>query len=432
MKTALLLDGSRNNDATAGRVRSRLEPLLEAQGYEIEYVALRERKIGPCMGDFFCWIRTPGTCMQDDDNREIAAKVVHSDLLVFLTPVVFGGYSSVLKRMVDHFPQNALPFFEKVDGEVHHARRYPHQADFLALGWQEHPDPQEAAVFRRLTGRNANNFRPKRRAGAVLGAWQSDAELDAELDSCLERFSRGKDPGPHTTEFSPLPADLLPPRRALLLVGSPRGRKSTSHSLGEHLLEKLAAQGIATGTILLQTAVATCERTKDLIAQVDAADLVVLAFPLYVDSLPSPAIEALESLVDFRQGSSDKKRFAAIANCGFPEAFHNDVALSQCRLFAPQAGMEWAGCLALGAGEGQVHGEPLKKLGATVRSVARVLDQAASHLARGEAIPPELQKSWNRPFIPSWLYRTIGSVIWHLQARRWEARHKLRDAPYEI
>ena len=50
--------------------------------------------------------------------------------------------------------------------------------------------------------------------------------------------------------------------------------------------------------------------------------------------------------------------FAALANCGFPEAHHNRTALEICAQFAAAAGMTWAGGLALGAG-GAVHGQPL-------------------------------------------------------------------------
>ena len=78
---------------------------------------LRDKKIGNCAGDFFCWIRDPGICNVDDDNREIANSIANSDLMVYITPVTFGGYSSTLKKMVDHQIQNVLPFFEQVNGD---------------------------------------------------------------------------------------------------------------------------------------------------------------------------------------------------------------------------------------------------------------------------------------------------------------------------
>ncbi len=90
---ALLLDGSQANDKTVERVRAALTGQLQARGWEVEHVLLREKKIGNCAGDFFCWIRTPGLCNVNDDNRIIAAAIIASDLLVYLTPVTFGGYS---------------------------------------------------------------------------------------------------------------------------------------------------------------------------------------------------------------------------------------------------------------------------------------------------------------------------------------------------
>ncbi|MEI8309091.1 MAG: NAD(P)H-dependent oxidoreductase [Chloroflexales bacterium] len=124
---ALILNGSQATDTTAAVVSRTLSDQLQARGWEIEHILLREQKIGTCAGDFFCWIRTPGTCNTNDDNREIAAKVVPSDLLIWLSPLTFGGYSAILKRMVDHLIQNISPFFTHIDGTVRgdHQLRIP-------------------------------------------------------------------------------------------------------------------------------------------------------------------------------------------------------------------------------------------------------------------------------------------------------------------
>ena len=69
----IILDGSREDDRS------------------VEHILLRDKKIGNCAGDFFCWVRSPGACNVDDDNREIANCIANSDLVVYLTPVTFGG-----------------------------------------------------------------------------------------------------------------------------------------------------------------------------------------------------------------------------------------------------------------------------------------------------------------------------------------------------
>src|SRR5215208_4992374 len=105
MKT-LILDGSHANDSQS----LRLSHELQKQVPNAETIVLRDQKIGNCAGDFFCWVRSPGLCNTNDDNRIIAEKVMHSDPLIYLTPITFGGYSSELKRMVDHQIQNISPF----------------------------------------------------------------------------------------------------------------------------------------------------------------------------------------------------------------------------------------------------------------------------------------------------------------------------------
>src|SRR5689334_9891075 len=101
MKT-LILDGSNNTEPVAVSIRNALIDNLRARGAEVDYILLSEKKVANCQGDFFCWVRSPGICAIDDDNRAIASALVNNDLLIYLTPITFGGYSSQLKRTVDH------------------------------------------------------------------------------------------------------------------------------------------------------------------------------------------------------------------------------------------------------------------------------------------------------------------------------------------
>jgi multimeric flavodoxin WrbA len=182
---AILLDGSQENDSTGERVRSALEAEFKTRGWDVEHIALCEKKIGACAGDFFCWVRSPGICNVDDDNRDIAEALVGSDLMVYLTPVMFGGYSSTLKSMVDHQVQNVKPFFAMVDGETHHVKRYKKNPDLLVVGWMESPDTHSETVFRHLVQRNALNWHAKTYVSDVVLANQSDKEMQASAQKWL-------------------------------------------------------------------------------------------------------------------------------------------------------------------------------------------------------------------------------------------------------
>jgi hypothetical protein len=171
---------------------------------------------------------------------------------------------------------------------------------------------------------------------------------------------------------------------------------------------------------------------KTLLEAVEAADLVLLAFPLYVDSLPAPAIETLERIAARRATipATGTQSFAALANCGFPEAHHNETALAICANFARQAGFHWAGSLALGAGEGMVHGTPLHELDGRVIPLKKALDLAAETLAKGQPIPEEAQRLLAKPFIPPWLYRWMGVYGWRRQAKQYGMERNLKRQPY--
>ena len=428
---AIILDGSQASDGTGERARAALMAELQSRGWDVERILLREQKIGNCAGDFFCWVRTPGTCVLDDDNRAIAEAVVASDLMIYLTPITFGGYSSALKRMVDHQIQNISPFFAKVEGETHHQKRYAQYPDFLAIGWMDAPDKQADAVFRYLVQRNAINFYAEKAVSGVILAGQSNEEILASAQSWLDNLNDGQPSQRVELPTSDETGSAEEIRRALLLVGSPRTSKSTSNSLGGYLFERLSAQSLQTETIYLHTVSRSPEKMNALLDAVDGADLVTLAFPLYVDSLPAPVIETLERIAVHRQGQENTRRqlFAAIANCGFPEAHHNATALAICETFARQAGFAWAGSLAVGGGE-MVQGMPLAELGGRTISLRKALDLAAEALAQGQAMPKAAQDILEKPVIPPWAYRLMGGLGWKQRAKRYGAQKSLKRRPY--
>ena len=175
---AVVLNGLREGDvgqAISDEVRFR----LEHAGWTTEEFVLRDRKVAPCVEDFGCWIRKPGRCLIKDDAQEITRAFLTCDLVVFLTPVTFGGYSSELKKVFDRSICFALPYFEGVGGETHHPTRYDRIPAMFYVGTETAPDEQAESVFRELVRRNALNMRPRAyRVSFVSG--ETDAARVAE------------------------------------------------------------------------------------------------------------------------------------------------------------------------------------------------------------------------------------------------------------
>ena len=423
----LILDGSHTNDQQAVNINEALHKHLP----DAETIVLRDQRIGNCAGDFFCWVRSPGMCNTDDDNRIIAAKIVQSDLVIYLTPVTFGGYSSELKRMVDHQIQNISPFFKNVNGEIHHQKRYKQYPNVLTIGWMDEPNAQAEAIFRHLVHRNAINLYAKASVCGLVVGHQSEAALDSKIESWLKAITSGSNsPEPALPSINTSAIEATPIKSAVLLVGSPRTRKSTSASLGGYLFEQLKEHGVETQTIQIYTTINSQVRMDEMYKAIDDADLVLLAFPLYVDSLPAPVIAALEKIAEHRENNQPPIRFAAIANCGFPEAHHNDTALAICSEFARQNNFAWMGSLALGGGEGLVHGVPLNEMDGRAIPLKKSLELAAEALANGKPVPQSARDLLTKPVIPTWAYALLGGIGWKQSAKQYGMEKNLKKQPY--
>jgi multimeric flavodoxin WrbA len=184
---ALLLDGSRAGDTVSTQARGFIEQELRGKGWGVSSLTLRDMEIAPCTGCFRCWTDTPGVCVNGDSGTTVVKQFIVSDLAVFLTPVTFGGYSSVLKKALDRTIPLLLPFFRKVGGEVRHVHRYDSQPRIVALGVLPRPDPAAEQIFRTLVSRNAMNFGAPERASGVITRDMDSGRMRGEVHALLVR-----------------------------------------------------------------------------------------------------------------------------------------------------------------------------------------------------------------------------------------------------
>jgi hypothetical protein len=221
-------------------------------------------------------------------------------------------------------------------------------------------------------------------------------------------------------------------KQVLLLVGSAKQEgHSTSEALGAYLVAQLAAHGYRVEKQHVHRTLRTPQRRQELLTAVDQADLLILAFPLYVDCLPYLVTDALELIAAHRQSQAAPRaiRFVAIANCGFPEAQHNATALAICCEFARVAQFDWAGGLALGQG-GAVGGGALTKRRSMTRNITAALDLAADALAQEQPIPQSAVDLMAKPLMPAMVYRLMGNLGWLLEARKQRVVRQLRARPF--
>ena len=162
---ALILDGTKSNDNESKKILNLILDELRKLNWEVNTIILEDKDIAYCTGCFGCWVQTPGECIIKDYEESVVRAMVQSDLIIYLTPVVFGGYSSILKRALDRQIGRVLPYFVKIDGEVHHPKRYEKQQSLISVGFMEKSDTEMEDIFKTLVARNAiNMWAPYQRA----------------------------------------------------------------------------------------------------------------------------------------------------------------------------------------------------------------------------------------------------------------------------
>jgi multimeric flavodoxin WrbA len=347
-KKVVLLDGRPSGNEDLTPTLAILTDVLKQRGAQVQVLSLRELKLAHCIGCFGCWLETPGICRYHEaDGCAILQAVIESDTMILFTPVVCGGYSSQLKQIVDRFVSLCLPYFHSYHGELHHVPRYAHFPRWVAIGVQQQFNAEDAGLFKLVVGRNAINFHTPSYAAEVVRSTDDPDSLREVFGSLLSR----KDPLPWGDAIKPLmPApDTFAGRaepdgahRACLIVGSPKTlSSSTSSVLGNYLLERLKERDWETESLTLKASLCVARGQNALLAAVDRADLLLFAFPLYIDALPFLMTKALEVISDHRQTTEHPRpqRLFAIANNGFAESYQNHLALSICQRFATETGM---------------------------------------------------------------------------------------------
>ena len=451
-KKIVLLDGRGANDEDLSSVLDILRNELHSSGAEVQTFPLREINIGSCIGCFGCWLKTPGICLETDAGRDIAQAVVQSDTTILFTPVTFGGYSSSIKKVQDRWLPLILPDFGIYHGEVHHLPRYSQYPRLVGIGIQRQPNDAEANLFKVLVGRNALNFYSPTYAADVVLSTDDPGKLRQKLQGILVRNDT-LPVGEMVTSIMPRAERAMmneqktdAPGRALLIVGSPKVKSpSTSAVLGGYVLKQLQKRGWETETITLRGNLLNGKGQVEFLAAVERANLILLAFPLYIDSLPFLMMKSLEVMAEHISAhpQKDTKRLLAIANNGFPEAHHNALALAICQRFAINTNMIWSGGLAMGAGEALFGGLPIdegtgRKGRPPVKHIIQALDLVSEALGSGQIVPPEAVKLMAKTPIPlmpfrlwRWLFITMANQHWRpLAAENQVGQDELFARPY--
>lgn len=134
--------------------------------------------------------------------------------------------------------------------------------------------------------------------------------------------------------------------KVALINGSPKGQRSASQVILDHAKETLPKYLDFMSFTLKEPHI-----EQDVLKQITSCDLLIWAFPLYVDAIPShvlPWLYELERIYRNRDGT--KPRVYALVNCGFYEADQNAIMLEIIRNWCTKSGLVWGQGIGFGAG----------------------------------------------------------------------------------
>ena len=121
------------------------------------FIDLSVLNIANCVGCFGCWTKTPGKCVIRDDAAKVYPAIAKSDTLLYISRIKYGGYDTVMKKMLERAIPVQQAFIRLVDGETHHVQRdvKPKNATIIAYG---DISDEEKGLFEKLVARNALNM----------------------------------------------------------------------------------------------------------------------------------------------------------------------------------------------------------------------------------------------------------------------------------
>ncbi len=203
----------------------------------------------------------------------------------------------------------------------------------------------------------------------------------------------------------------------LLLDGSPKAQNSAS----AYYLKAL--EGMLGGNTITWRS-ARGDDPNAVAEQILAMDALVVAFPLYVDGIPSHLLAFLEEL---EQRLGRHKAYVpvyALCNAGFYEARQTQLALDMMKLWCEKAGLRWGKAIGIGAGgmamAAPVGQGPFANLG---REFAALTDCIQRQVAA--------EDSFVEPGFPRFLYKSMAHQGWRAQAKKNGVRGLLKQRhPY--
>gem|GEM_PF-419909 len=115
---------------------------------DIKHFCVENMRIEPCYACRHCEEKTYKRCVIRDDADLILPYLARSKTIVIFTPIVYGGYSFQIKRIVDRFSLLVSSHYYIYDGEL--VKGKSTGINYYVIGAHDGADAEEIQAFKQL------------------------------------------------------------------------------------------------------------------------------------------------------------------------------------------------------------------------------------------------------------------------------------------
>jgi len=365
---------------------------------DIEIVNTSDMKIAHCMGCNQCWLKTPGICAIKDDYESILKKLVQAENLWLASDTRFGFLDYRGKRMMDRI----MPMLNMTvgfrDGWMRHEMRY----HSLNIGLLYKGDADQT-MMEDWCKRTAANI-----GGHSLGAIPLEKTSETTLNYKLSTINSK-------------------PSHLIIINGSPRVAKFSNTDKIIHSF----AKGLEETGITWELHNLSNHNEWDAAREAFLShEHILIAFPLYVECMPSMMLEFLESLPSERRQPA---QLSFLLHGGMDEGYEFRFCERILQGLPTQLGCSYGGTLIHGGSFGiRTREDAIKaKLVAPYEKMGHLFAQ------NGNFLTPEAKKFIGPEQYP-WLVRKMVSLLFLKKvnkgfedfAKSWGCTRPLNDKPY--
>ena len=365
---------------------------------EVEIIDTSDMKIAHCMGCNQCWLKTPGICAIKDDYESILKKLVQVDNLWLVSDTRFGFLDHNGKRMMDRIMPMLNMTIGIRDGWMRHELRY-HALNIGLL----YKGNAEQTMMEDWCKRTAANI-----GGLSLGAIPIDAASDTVQNSKLSTLN---------SKLSHL----------VIINGSPRVEKfSNTDKIIRSFAKGLEEEGVTWELHNLSD----CKQWDAARNAFLTHERTLIAFPLYVECVPSLMLEFLSTLPAERKVPG---QLSFLLHGGMDEGNEFRLAERFLQKLPAQLGCSYGGTLIKG-GSFRIRtttDEERAKMVAPWPPMGKLFAQ------KGTFLTPEAERFIGPEQYP-WILRKLVSLLFLKKvngefdnfAKGWGCTRPLNDKPY--